>query len=228
MESQNIRSESVEMYLVRLALLEEEGLPSPVPLPRLAEELDVQTVSANQMVRKMEDAGLVTYQPYKGVSFTEQGKEVTRTILRRRRLWEVFFVQMLGFTPREADELACRMEHITEDEVADRLCAFLEHPTSSPTGKIIPALKSHEENAAKLPLSALQAGQCGEIIQIEGADSVKTFLASQSIIPGTSISVIATGSGGTALVRAGEHTTSLVVEVTENIWVQPTQEATIP
>ena len=73
MENYKTHSENAEMYLVSMAILAETGALVPIPIPRLAEEMDVQTVSANQMVRKLDEEGLVTYQPYKGVSFTQPG-----------------------------------------------------------------------------------------------------------------------------------------------------------
>jgi predicted membrane GTPase involved in stress response len=57
-------SESVEMYLLRIALLQDED--RPVPISALAEELAVSPVSANQMCRKLEERGMVHYEPYKG------------------------------------------------------------------------------------------------------------------------------------------------------------------
>ena len=64
-------SESVEMYLLRIALLQDED--KPVPISILAEELSVSPVSANQMCRKLEERGMVHYEPYRGVTLTLQG-----------------------------------------------------------------------------------------------------------------------------------------------------------
>ncbi|RMF39870.1 MAG: MarR family transcriptional regulator, partial [Anaerolineae bacterium] len=70
MANQNF-SESEQMYLVTLAQLETAS--QPVPLSALAQALGVQPVSVNQMVRKLAEAGLVTYEPYHGVSLSPQG-----------------------------------------------------------------------------------------------------------------------------------------------------------
>ena len=79
-------TESTEMYLLRIALLSEEG--DPVPISQLAEELDISPVSTNQMCRKLEEKDLVEYQPYKGVTLTLQGEVIALRVLRKRRLWE--------------------------------------------------------------------------------------------------------------------------------------------
>ena len=114
-------SEAEEMYMITLAKLAERGVQSPVPLTLLAEELAVLPVSANQMVHKLEQEGILDYVPYKGVAMRPEGRRLANRTLRRRRLWELFLVDRLGLPFAEADALACRMEHITSAEVTERL-----------------------------------------------------------------------------------------------------------
>ena len=91
-------TEAAEMYLLRIALLAQDQ--EPVPISRLADALDVSPISANQMCRKLETRGLVTYQPYKGVTLTPKGKHIALQVLRKRRLWEVFLGSKLGLDPQ--------------------------------------------------------------------------------------------------------------------------------
>ena len=76
-------SESEEMYLITVARYVEDGYEGPVPLSRLAERLSVAPVSVNQMIKKLEEAGLVDYIPYKGVVLTATGRRTARSVLRR-------------------------------------------------------------------------------------------------------------------------------------------------
>lgn len=118
-------SESSEMYLISIARLIERGVPEPVALSQLAEELSILPVSANEMVHKLEQEGFLEYQPYHGVSLTEAGRRIANRVLRSRRLWESFLIDHLGVPPAEADSLACRFEHVTPGEVVDRLERYL-------------------------------------------------------------------------------------------------------
>jgi DtxR family Mn-dependent transcriptional regulator len=126
------------MYLITVALAEEEGRPGPLALAGLAQSLAISPVSANQMVRRLADQGLVEYHPYHGVSLTPAGRRAARRVLRGRRLWATFLVAHLGFTPEEADTLACSLEHVTPPEAADRLAQFLGNPAVGPLGHPIP------------------------------------------------------------------------------------------
>ena len=214
-----MQSENAEMYLVSMAMLEETGTPTPIPIPRLAESLEVQTVSANQMVRKLEEDGLVTYLPYKGVSFTESGSQMVQTILRNRRLWEVFFVEKLGFSPGNADALACRMEHITEPEVAARLDDYLEHPTASPSGKHIPAPDEPPASTSTFQLTALQPGTQAEIYALNVDAATAAFLLAEQLTPGVRFSVEVTSSSGTMLIAYQERKMALSAEIARQILV---------
>lgn len=133
-------SESIEMYLLQIALLQQHTQPVPVPL--LAHGLTVSPVSANEMCRKLTGKSLIIYEPYKGVTLTPQGEKLAHRVLRHRRLWEVFLVEKLGIFPTEAEEFACRFEHITPTPLAEKLAAFLGNPTLSPQDEPIPDRKS--------------------------------------------------------------------------------------
>ena len=126
------------MYLITVAVAEEEGRPGPLALADLAQSLAISPVSANQMVRRLQEQGLVEYHPYHGVSLTPAGRQAARRVLRGRRLWATFLVAHLAFTPEEADALACSLEHVTPPEAADRLAQFLGDPAVGPLGRPIP------------------------------------------------------------------------------------------
>ena len=213
-------SENIEMYLVNIALLSEEEANHLIQLSRLAEELNVQTVSVNQMVRKLDEAKLVKYLPYKGVELTKEGIEKTQKILRYRRLWEVFFVNSLNFSPSEADELACRMEHISTNKVSERLSNYLDDPIVSPSGKTIPLANGKHSKPNHIPLSNLQAGEKGEIIKFNSDAITSKYLVSQGFSPGIEIEVIAQSNIGNLLIKNGESSLNLTTEVAEKILVQ--------
>ena len=220
-----MQSENAEMYLVHLAMLEESGTPTPVSLPRLAEELDVQTVSANQMIRKLEEDGLVNYLPYKGVSFTEEGRRMVQLILRHRRLWEVFFVEKLGLTPHRADALACRIEHITQPEVAARLADYLGYPDTSPSGKPIPTGDDFSPNLAGVMLESLQPGVQAEVLSINADAATSAYLMAENFTPGTIFTVDAVSSRGALLLSHADQRISISANIAGQIIVTPTKDA---
>ena len=186
-----IVSENVQMYLVKLAILKEESDKPLINLSALADELDVQTVSANQMIHKLEDLGLVEYQPYKGVSLTENGNHQAMDILRHRRLWEVFLVNKLGYNSETAENLACRIEHVTTESIDNRLAAFLEYPNLSPMGKQIPPKDFKLKLDDSTPLSSLSIGQKAVVFKLPEDKASVSFLHEAGLTVGSNLKVLA-------------------------------------
>src|SRR3972149_3269758 len=86
--------ESAEMYLKSIPELgDESGL---VPISTLAERLGITTVSAGEMIRRLQEQKLVEHQPYKGVALTAPGRRLASSILRRQRPRGGFLSVQLG------------------------------------------------------------------------------------------------------------------------------------
>lgn len=210
-------SESTEMYLLRTALLQHES--QPVPLSLLAQELDVSTVSANEMCRKLMHDGLLIYEPYKGVTLTEQGSTVALRVLRRRRLWEVFLVTHLHLTPDEAETIACRFEHVTPDHVADRLGLMLGDPRHTTRFEPIPLAAATMVEQPAQAITSLGVGGEGEVVAVTASPTVGGFLASQGVRPGARIRVLAESGRGQILVVVGGQELVLEHALAEHIRV---------
>ena len=213
-------SESEEMYLITIAMAVEDGHEGPVPVPKLAEALDVSRVSANEMVKKLAGRELVEYVPYKGAVLSPAGERIARTILRRRRLWSVFLSERLGLTPQAADTVACEFEHITPADVAQRLSEFLGDPQVSPQGKPIPLPADAVGSAVPhFPLTDLGVGTSAEIVGVAGDAAERSFLADQGIVPGAGVSLVAIAEGGGCLVETGAGHIHLSGEVAKAVSV---------
>ncbi len=180
-------SESTEMYLKALAELGDRH----VAIARLAERLGVTPVSANEMMRRLGEQGLVTHTPYKGVTLTEKGREAAANVLRRQRLWEVFLYEHLKIEWAKIYELACSLEHATAPEVTEALAAFLGNPTVCPRGNPIP-----DANGTFAPLEgrSLREAAAGETVTVRAVNATSTevlrYLQEKGILPGQRVRVL--------------------------------------
>ncbi len=219
-------SESEQMYLVTLAQLSEADAAAPVPLSALAQALNVQPVSVNQMVRKLAEHGHVTYEPYRGVALTPQGAAHARRVLRARRLWAVFLAERLGFPPAQADALACALEHDTPAELEARLDEYLGNPPRDPLGNPIPAAQgAASPQPAGLPLTAFGAGAALRVTGLPPAGEARAFLSGHGIHPGAAIRLLAVHSGGDILLQSGPHTLTLAAPLGAAVLAVPHPEA---
>jgi DtxR family Mn-dependent transcriptional regulator len=210
-------SESEQMYLLTIARLIEDGQPEPISLSDIAVELSVLPVSVNQMVRKLEGEGFLHYLPYKGVELTARGKTIAFRTLRNRRLWEVFLVDHLKVSLEEADDMACTMEHVTPDDIAQRLANFLGDPVTGPGGQPIPNLDTDHVIQDWVPLTQLEVGMGAQIASIDAPPVVIRFLTEEGLRPGSSLILRAIGAHESRLVEAEKGYVELSADIGNTI-----------
>ncbi len=213
-------SESEQMYLVTTAMLIEDGMEQPVPLPALAQARSIMPASVNQMVRKLADEGLVTYIPYKGIALTSAGMAIATRILRYRRLWEVFLVKKLKLGLGPADSLACRLEHLTTDDVADRLSEYLDDPQLSPQGKPIPKAPREQDELPVVCINQTVVGQRSRVVDLKGEGATRAFLQGEGIVAGALLSLLALGGDGSVLIDVEGRITHLSAAIADTVSVQ--------
>ncbi len=91
-----------------------------------------------KLVGTMSRIGLVAVTGSR-VGFTPEGEARARNVIRRHRLAERLFMDVLSIHDEPTVESnACQFEHILSPEVTDRICTFLGHPTTCPHGSLIP------------------------------------------------------------------------------------------
>jgi putative ABC transport system ATP-binding protein len=96
------------------------------------------TAQYRRLTAEMDQLGLVTVTGW-DVSFTAAGEERARSVIRRHRLAERLFMDVLALHDAHSVETnACQFEHILSPELTDRICTFLGHPTTCPHGSPIP------------------------------------------------------------------------------------------
>src|SRR3954447_25697782 len=91
--SQQVTS-AMEDYLKAIYRLEDAD--HLVSMAQLTAELDVRAASVTNMIKRLSDLKLVTYEPYKGVMLTESGRKIALEIVRHHRLLELYLSDSLG------------------------------------------------------------------------------------------------------------------------------------
>jgi len=222
MDNIKIPTESEQMYLVTIARLSEMVDECPIPISKVAEVLEITSISANQMVHHLEQMGLITYKPYKGVEFTETGWRTAKKLLRTRRLWEVFLVEKLQYSPKDAEPLACKLEHAISEETSDRLADFLGWPEVSPQGKPIPKSDKNERMQNGVQLTSLPAGTVGTVISILTGQTEKEFLQQSGISVGRQITIVAKQQNKAYLIQCSDDLpVNLMNDLAKKIYLRP-------
>ena len=111
-------SEAIENYAKAIYALEERD-GEAVTNNALAERLHVTAASASSMVKKLDELGLVTHVPYKGVKLTDSGRRVALEVLRHHRLLELYLAESLGVPWDRVHDEAEVLEHVLSEELEE-------------------------------------------------------------------------------------------------------------
>ncbi|MQP51438.1 MULTISPECIES: metal-dependent transcriptional regulator [unclassified Flavobacterium] len=165
--------------------------PKGVNTNAIAGMLDTKASSVTDMMKKLSDKDLVSYQKYQGVTLTDKGFHSAKMIVRKHRLWEVFLVDKLGFSWDEVHEIAEELEHIKSEQLINKLDAFLGFPAADPHGDPIPDAKGVIKKIEKQLLSEVEINASFHCVGVKDSstDFLK-YLDKQKIALGSVVKVI--------------------------------------
>jgi len=97
----------------------------------IAGELNVTSPSVSAMLKKLQDAGLIFYEKYGGVTLTPAGEKLARAIKDRhdtiKKLLKIIYV-----SENIAEKDACKLEHELSPESVTQLTNFVRFIESRP------------------------------------------------------------------------------------------------
>ncbi len=152
-------------------------------------------VQETSLLKEMVKQGLIVRQRKK-VSLTPEGRETAKNIVRRHRLAERLFADVLDLEQAQIEGQACHFEHLLSEESADSICILLGHPRTCPHGKPIPpgeccTEKVKEVRPLVIPLTILKPGEKASVAYIGTKDEARlTKLISLGIVPGNKITLL--------------------------------------
>lgn len=121
-------SQSREDYI---KFIYEEGHAQLVTNKQIALGLGIAPPSVSEMMLKLNAEGLISYRPYHGATLTKSGQEMAKELIRKHEIWEYFLEHKLKYTKEEVHELAEILEHVTSNDLANRLAAYLQFPSDN-------------------------------------------------------------------------------------------------
>ncbi len=161
-------SSHIEDYLKHIYKIQERD--KKVTTTSLAAQLDIAPASVTDMVKKLSEQGLLHHTPYQGIELTEKGKKLALKIVRRHRLWEVLLVQLLHYSWDKIDEEAEKLEHITSDELEQKIDEVLGFPKLDPHGDPIPSVDGELKEREYAPLADFEEGETGIVIRVSDSN----------------------------------------------------------
>lgn len=179
-------SPTEENYLKSLFLLGNDQ--GEINLSDLSKSLQVSTPTANSMVKKLHDKGLLLYEKYKPLQLTSKGKKEAALIIRKHRLTEMFLVEIMNFGWEEVHDIAEQIEHINSPAFFERMDEFLNNPTIDPHGSPIPDKNGKMIWKSYVKLSECQVGNKLKLVALtHSSNDFLKFLNSKELSLGTTL-----------------------------------------
>lgn len=210
-----------ENYLKAIYHLSEDSEGS-VSTNAIADSLNTKAASVTDMIKKLSNKGVLSYQKYYGVTVSEEGRKAALQVIRKHRLWETFLVDKLKFNWDEVHEVAEQLEHINSTLLIKRLDEFLAYPKFDPHGDPIPDENGEFKAKPQILLNNLEAGKSGIIVTVKDSNnSFLQYLDKIGIYLGAKIRIMdkVEFDGSMEIQIDNKKIVFISKEVSENIWV---------
>jgi DtxR family transcriptional regulator, Mn-dependent transcriptional regulator len=92
----------------------------------IAAAMGVHKSTVSSTLKCLAEKGLVNYSPYEITTLTPRGQEIARNVSGRHEVLRRFLAEVLAIDDAAAETNACRMEHILDAEVLDRLAWLVD------------------------------------------------------------------------------------------------------
>lgn len=147
----------------------------------ISDELNIKAPSVTHMLQRLKTDELIIKDKNLGFKLTEKGEKKTKTLLSKHRLWELFLIEYLGYTWDEVHGDADLLEHVTSDNLFNKLNIFLKKPKRCPHGKPIYINDDTNQSLLELKLSDLKVNEQKSITVIEDSGELLKYLDEKNI-----------------------------------------------
>jgi DtxR family Mn-dependent transcriptional regulator len=195
----------------------EEGHAAPAGHAPGAGEQDLAALVAAGLVSRSGDR----------VGLTAEGERRARDVVRRHRLTERLFRDLLSAGEATMEAQACEFEHILSPEATESVCTLLGHPPTCPHGKPIPpgpccsaVQRTLRPLVTGLPTFPL--GATGRIVFIAPKFHDRMDrLAALGVTPGSMLRLHQRSPS--YVIEVGETTIALDPEIASEVYVKPVE-----
>ena len=183
-----VLSQAVEDYLKAIYTLQTEETGASTT--KIAQSLEVSSASATNMVKRLDQMGLVDYQSYKGARLTESGQKIALEIIRHHRLLELYLLEVMGYSWDEVHDEAEKLEHHISERFEDKIAQLLDDPTHDPHGDPIPTKDGLIPEIEAEPLVDGQPNQRYMVSRVKDQDpELLRYLEKIGLLPGIKVMI---------------------------------------
>ena len=92
----------------------------------IANHFKISRASVSEALIRLADLDLIVYEGRKGIKITEKGEKEAKNILKKHLILEKFFNEVLEVGSEISSKNACRIEHVIDEELIDKIEDFTD------------------------------------------------------------------------------------------------------
>jgi DtxR family Mn-dependent transcriptional regulator len=207
-------SESMEDYLKAIFnVIAKQQVARPKDILKI---LKVSAPSVTGALHVLAEKDFIHYTPHDLITLTEKGEKAARDVVRRHDVILNFFEKILLVDAKEAEEVACRMEHAISPNVMERFIRFVEFLEVCPRAgeKWIAGFSYYCDEDGKLDNCEACISQTLEEVRKkkrEGGEMKKEGVSLSSLPPGRKARVVkVSGDASRRMVEMGVTSGSMI------------------
>ena len=117
-------TESMEDYLKTIHnVIKKQQVARPKDIVKI---MKVSPPSVTGALHALAEREFINYSPHELITLTKKGESAAKDVVRRHDVLQSFFERVLLVNPKEADGVACKMEHIVSVNILGRFISFIE------------------------------------------------------------------------------------------------------
>ena len=217
-------SESAQDYLKAIYKLQEHGV---VSTSDLAKAKEVSSASVTNMIKRLNQMGLVEYESYRGVTLTDAGSKIALEIIRHHRLLELYLKEVMGYSWGDMHDEAEQLEHHISEEFENRMDEMLGYPTHDPHGDPIPTRDGFVEDTIRDPLCHGEIGTPFKVQRVSDENpDLLHYLEDMGLLPGAKVTIIEKAPfDGPLIVNVDSTEKTIGFSVAQNVFIVPLETA---
>ena len=90
----------------------------------IAREFEISRSSVSEALIRLADKDLIIYEGKRGIQITRKGKIEAKKVIKKHKILSEFFHEILHINKKTADENACKIEHVINDEIISQIKKF--------------------------------------------------------------------------------------------------------
>ncbi len=182
-------SQAVQDYLKAIHRL--GGGDRVVEPHEIAKALGVKAPSVTGMLKRLAEAGWITYTRKDGARLSPTGLAEALRVIRRHRLVELFLTRVLGLDWSEVDIEAEALEHAISPRLEQAIADHLGEPLEDPHGHPIPSRTGELRKRDLRQLSEFRGGQTAVIREAQDDNPARLrHWRELGLIPGATIHIL--------------------------------------